>query len=453
MTGRELLAGLDVGTTSVKALLLTGEGTEVALGRAPTTWTTTEHGTETTGQAVLDAARQALAQALVQVPGDRVTGIGIASMAESGVLVSADDTPVAPVVAWHDRRDEQQLHELVATFGAEAFSTRTGLPLWTQWSLTKHRWLVDHLPSARSAVRRYNIAEWVARGLGGDPVAELSLTSRTGWLDLATKRLWDEALSWSGATASLLPPLVQAGTAIGTAYTGGDLAAADGAVLTIAGHDHQAAVVGLGCSGPGDEFDSCGTAEAFVRTVAAGLAPPAITELTAAGVTVGWHAIADRWCLLGATQGGLVLGRVQAALGVDRAGLADLDAAALAATRGSGGGEVAVLQVSDAGEVTVRAGADPGQVWHAAVQLVTAQAKTLGETLDRTSGPRRDLVVAGGWTHSAALMAAKAEAFGPLRRATTTEAGGRGAALLAGLANGTYASYDDLPTDAIGRPT
>ncbi len=441
--GRELLAGLDVGTTSVKALLLTPEGDEVALGRAPTTWTSTELGAETSAESILDAARHALADASAQVPDDRVTALGVASMAESGVLVGPDDAPLAPVIAWHDHRDEEQLRDLVARLGGETFSLRTGLPLWTQWSLTKHRWLVDNVPVARGATRRYNIAEWVARGLGGAPVTELSLASRTGWLDLATKLPWGESMAWSGAPRAMLGDLVTAGTPIGTARTGGDLAAVDGATLTIAGHDHQAAVVGVGSSGAGDELDSCGTAEAFVRTIAPGLAPEAICALTGAGVTVGWHAIEDRWCLLGATQGGLVLGRVQAALGVDRGGLVALDAAALAAAD-----DPDVLRITDSAEVTVRPGADPGEVWRAATRAVAHAAQKLGDTLDRASGPRRDLVVAGGWTHSTAVMAAKAEAFGPLRRAATAEAGARGAAFIAGLADGTYSTYDDVPNGA-----
>jgi sugar (pentulose or hexulose) kinase len=445
--GRELLAGLDVGTTSVKALLVTPEGTEVGLGRAATTWSTTTSGAETSAASIVDAARAALADALDQAPGDRVTALGVASMAESGVLVGPDDQPLAPVIAWHDHRDEQQLHDLVDAIGDERFSVRTGLPVWTQWSLTKHRWLVDHVPAVRTAVRRYNIAEWVARNLGAAPVTELSLASRTGWLDLATGQPWAETMAWSGAPERLLSDLVSAGTPVGTAHTEGTLSALDGATLTVAGHDHQAAVVGVGSGGAGDEFDSCGTAEAIVRTIAPGLEPSAIAALTRVGVTVGWHAIRDRWCLLGATQGGLILGRVQSALGVDTAGLADLDAAALAASD-----DPSVLEISDTADVTFTPGADPGSVWRAAARTVTEQARALEASLDGAAGPRRELVVAGGWTNSAAVMAAKAEVFGPLRRATTTEAGARGAAFLSGLAHGTYASYDDIPNGAHPDP-
>jgi sugar (pentulose or hexulose) kinase len=441
--GRELLAGLDVGTTSVKALLVTPDGTEVALGRAPTTWSATAFGAETTAESVIDAARVALADALDRAPGDRVVALGVASMAESGVLVGPDDEPLAPVIAWHDHRDEEQLRDLVEEFGAERFSVRTGLPVWTQWSLTKHRWLVEHVPAARTAVRRYNIAEWVARSFGAVPVTELSLASRTGWLDLATGRPWTETMAWSGAPETFLGDLVTAGTPIGTARTADVLERLDGATLTVAGHDHQAAVVGVGSSGAGDEFDSCGTAEAIVRTIAPGLESWAITALTRVGVTVGWHAIRDRWCLLGATQGGLILGRVQAALGIEAAGLAELDAAALAAAV-----DPSVLEISDPADVTITPGADPGAVWRAAARTVTQQARALEKSLDAAAGPRRDLVVAGGWTNSAAVMAAKAQAFGPLRRASTNEAGARGAAFLAGLGHGMYASYDDIPNGA-----
>jgi sugar (pentulose or hexulose) kinase len=437
---RELLAGLDVGTTSVKALLLSTEGEEVAIGRAPTRWARAEHGVETSAESIVDAAQNALRDALTKVPGERVIALGVASMAEAGVLVDVHDVPLAPVIAWHDQRDEQQLDDLVAQLGADAFSSRTGLPLWTQWSLTKHRWIVDNLPLARAAARRYNIAEWVAHQLGAEPATELSLASRTGWLDVATGRPWSESMAWSGASESLLSDLVTAGTALGVASTSGDLAALKGATLTVAGHDHQAAVVGVGIGGPGDELDSCGTAEAFVRTIAPQLAPDAILTLTRSGVTVGWHAIRDRWCLLGATQGGLILGRVQAALGVDRDGLPALDAAALAATD-----RPEVLTVSDDGDVEMAQDAEPGQVWRAATQAVTRQANALGAVIDRAAGPRRDLVVAGGWTNSAALMAAKTEMFGPLRAANTREPGARGAAFLAGLAHGTYSSYDEMP--------
>lgn len=441
---RTLLAGVDAGTTSVKTLLLSPEGEEIAIGRAPTVWTATEHGHETSGQHLLEAARAALADALRQCPGDRVVAIGVASMAESGVLADAHDTPIGPVIAWHDHRNESELEDLQVDMGGARFSRRTGLPLWTQWTLTKHRWLRTHIPAVASARRYSNVAEWIVRGLGGERASELSLASRTGWLDLHTGAWWDETLDWSGASASMLADLVAAGTPTGTARGDGSLAALDGAVLTLAGHDHQAAAVGLGCHRPGDEFDSCGTAEAILRTTAPGLAEDVVEHLTGQGITVGWHAARDRWCLLGATQGGLILGKVMAALGIARDGLADLDRAA----RDAEDLPAAVTLGPRPGDVAIDASATAGEVWRAATRAVSEQAAGLSEALSRAGGVRTGLVVAGGWTNSSALMLAKSAAVGPVRRATTAEAGARGAALLAGLAAGLYSGFADMPTAA-----
>lgn len=438
---RSLLAGIDIGTTSTKALLITSEGQDVAIGRAPTPWTATSTGTESSGPRLADAAKAALADALRQCPDDRVGAVGVASIGESGVLTDNDDSPVAPVIAWHDHRDEAQLADLTARVGGATFSATTGLPTWTQWTLTKHRWLVDHDPDVAAARRRYSVAEWVVRSLGGERASELSLAARTGWLDLHTTTWWPPTLEWSGASPSLFADLVGAGTPLGRARAGGELAAADGAVLTIAGHDHQAAAVGVGCHRIGDEFDSCGTAEALLRTVAPGLSPETILELTSRGVTVGWHVVAERWCLLGATQGGRILGKVLSALGTSRDGLADLDSAALRAA----GVDAAVTLGPGAGDVTVDPGASPGEVWHAATRGVSLQAAALSEALSRAGGPRRRLFVAGGWTNSTAFMAAKAATVGPAQRVTTPEAGCRGAAVLAGVAAGVYADLDEAP--------
>lgn len=437
----DLLAGLDVGTTSVKAILMTADGTEVAYGRAPTVWSTTKDGVEADPYAIADAAIHALSEALSGAPGATVSAVGVASMAEAGVLVGQDDTPLAPVIAWHDSRDTAQLSDLDEQIGGATFSLRTGLPLWTQWSLTKHRWLAENAPQTHAAVRRYNIAEWVVRQLGGQPATELSLASRTGWLDLKTGQPWDESLDWSRASTSMLGDLVSAGTPLGKAAADHPFQALRGAILTVAGHDHQAAVIGAGAFGDNDELDSCGTAEALLRTIAPRLPDTAITALTDAGVTIGWHAVRDRWCVLGATQGGLILQQVMAHLGQNREALATLDDAARAARSGA-----ASVTVAADGEPPEYSGSSaPGDVWKAATEMVTQQARALSDVISDATGPRGDLVVTGGWSHSAALMAAKSAALGPLTRTTAEEAGARGAALVAGLAHGTYASYGDMP--------
>jgi sugar (pentulose or hexulose) kinase len=227
----------------------------------------------------------------------------------------------------------------------------------------------------------------------------------------------------------------------GTGQRGRRIGAPHRRGLTVAGHDHQAAAIGVGADGPGDELDSCGTAEALVRTISPGLAPTAIVELAEAGITTGWHAVADHWCLLGATQGGLALQRVLALLGKTTADLPELDAAALALPHPSvqvvapAFGKLDILGVGD--------GIGPAHVWRAALENVTDQAAAVHDAMSTLSGPHRTLMASGGWSRSRALMALRRNRFGDVTRPDIDEAGARGAALLAARAAGAA-----IPTES-----
>jgi sugar (pentulose or hexulose) kinase len=438
-----LLVGLDVGTTTSKAVVFTGEGRPVGQGRAVTPWVPARHGAEMDAGAVLASAREAVASALAEAPDGHVLAVGVTSMGESGILLDARGAPLGPVIAWHDGRDGAEVDDLVATVGADSFSRHTGLTPRGQWSLTKHRWLLAHHPQTKRAVRRLNIAEWVVRSLGGDESAEQSLASRTGWLELSTRQWWPEALEWSGAGHSLMPDLVTAGTPLGTVTGDAGIPRLTGAILTVAGHDHQAASVGAGACGPGDELDSCGTAEALVRTVPPGLDASAVAALASAGITTGWHVLADHWCLLGGTLGGLALQRILALVGRSTHDLPELDREALmsdARTVTVSGVDDDALTISGVG-----GGAGPADLWRAALEAVTAQAEQIHSAMSAVVGSHRALVITGGWSRSHALLEVKRRVLGPLRNPAVTEAGARGAALLAGVAAGVYAGKEDFP--------
>ena len=411
-SGRQpALLGLDVGTTSVKAVVIDLRGRELARSRVATRWATTPEGVEHEPLSLVEVARQACRAAAGQLEAAHVVGVGIASFAESGVLLDRRGRPLASLIAWHDERDRPDLDALAAELGPDQFGRHTGLPMWPQWSLTKHRWLLRHRPETRAAVRRLNVAEWIARSLGGEEVAEQSLASRTGWLDLGSRQWWTDALDWSGARSSLFPPLVVSGTAVGEVSPSGGIAGISGAVLTVAGHDHQAAAIGLGAAGPGDEVDSCGSAEALVRTIPVGLPAAVILGLTRAGITVGWHALPDRWAILGATQGGLDLRRTLTQLG-----LAPENMPRRAARR-----------------------------WLSTLNEVAARGHAVHETITSAVGPHRALTVTGGWSRSQELMTIKRRLYGSLSLGQVREPGARGAALLAGLAAGVYPSVADFP--------
>jgi sugar (pentulose or hexulose) kinase len=380
-----------------------------------------------------------------------VIGVGVTSMAETGVLLDRQGRPLAPAIAWHDARGEAEAARLGADLGAERYSARTGLPVRPLWSIAKYAWLRANHPEVADAVRWLGVAEWVVHGLGGEQVAELSLASRTGLLDLERRAWWDEAVAWAGAPPGLLADLVQAGSPAGRA--GDRLPRLAGATLTVAGHDHLSASVGAGATRPGDLFDSCGTAEALIRAVPPPVAPDDVRRLVAAHVTVGWHVLPDRQALLGSSRAGLALKRFLGLLGVgDDQARDELDRAAAAVPPGSDG--LAVRDMFGDRATLEGIGADPGPalVWRAALEAVAGRAAELRAHIESVAGPSRRLVLAGGWARNPAARSVKRAVLGPFDWPQVTQAGARGAALLAGIAAGRYGGIDELPGPARAAP-
>jgi sugar (pentulose or hexulose) kinase len=442
---RELLLGIDIGTSFCKAVVVDAEGGELAQARARTPWTRVPTGAEIDPGALVRAALAAAADAIADSPEGTVAAVGIAGMAETGVLLDVRGRPVSPAIAWHDRRGAGEASEIAAAFGAEQFAMRTGLPATAQCSLAKLRWQRSALPSARRAVRWLGVPEWVGRSLGGAEVGELSLASRTGLLSLSDRTWWPDALAWLGVRDDFMAGPVTAGTSVGR--VGDALPAARGAHITIAGHDHLTATVGAGAYREGDVLHSSGTAEVFVRTIPAHLDPARIAEAVAGGVTVGWHVMPERWALLSGNELSVALAPILQLLGVDGQAARD-ELTAAASALGPEDGDLRVEGVGGPSALTLHGigpGVSPAHVWRAALAAAAeVSAATLARS-DAVGGPRGRIVATGGGTRGNAARAAKEHWLGPIEWSPVQESTARGAALLAGVAAGIYASVEDAP--------
>jgi sugar (pentulose or hexulose) kinase len=437
----ELLLGLDLGTTFAKASVVTPDGVERSHGRTRTPWRTVPTGAEMDPRALVRAGVSAAREALARGPDGPVVAVGVTSMAETGALLGPDGGPVVPMIAWHDVRGDREAEELAAALDPTVFARRTGLPATRLCTLSKYRWMRAHLPESKAGARWLSVAEWMVRSLGGEEVAELSLASRTGFLDLTGRRWWDDALAWAEAPPGLLPEPVDAGTPAGR--VGPMFPEAEGATLTVSGHDHPCASVGAGATRPGDVFDSCGTAEAYVRPVEPGLPAEAIRRAVEGGVTVGWHAVPGRQALMAGFVSGMALQRFLDLLGVGPGGRGTLDVQALEVPVGE-----PVVEDVTADRATLRnipPSVTPAQVWRAAVEEVVRHGAGLLATIESVAGPTARLVVTGGWARSAVVGAVKRRVLGPFVEPQVDEAGARGAALTAGIAAGLFDGVEDLP--------
>ena len=103
----QVFIGVDVGTTTSKALVRTSDQRDVCVVEAATPWQTYPDGrTETDPQLLSDLASQLIARGVrlaeASIGAVQVRGIGVTGMGECGVLLDRYSTPSAPVMAWFD---------------------------------------------------------------------------------------------------------------------------------------------------------------------------------------------------------------------------------------------------------------------------------------------------------------------------------------------------------------
>jgi len=456
----DLLLGIDIGTTLIKVGVVGIDGSEIVHTAEPTPWQRDATGGYFFPQALLDTVLRCAAATVAQAPPADFIGVGVTSMAETTVLLDESSRPVGPAIAWFDVRAREEFAQMKRDLGADVVARTTGLATSQIPTVATIQWLRHHVDESRAAVSFVAVADWIVSQLCGGLFSELSQASRTGALDIVGRQWWGSAVEWVGLRTENQLPLRQAGTPFGVVTSDHPgLERLRGAVATSAGHDHLCASVGVGVNHAGLVLDSCGTAEALLRPVAHS-AIADVSEGHPHGIEIGWHVIPDHYALIGGLSLGLNILPVLEKLGVEsRGGQTSLDAGALAllgeARQGQEvaeelGAVTSLRERLDAAEmVSAHEGESPEQIWLNVARTAVAGAHRLFMGLVELGGPVSEVRVSGGWSRNLVLRALKSEIFPPLSYPLVEESGIRGAALLAALAAGAYASPLELPGPAL----
>jgi xylulokinase len=332
------LIGVDIGSTSVKAALVTSGQGIVHVARRPTiTHPVRGGGAYHLPSEILAAVESAIAEC-ARVAGRskvaRPAAIGIASMSEAGVPVDRRNQPVGEILAWHDPRPQRQAAFLERQVGAARLFARTGLRAEPKYTLPKLLWLREQRAADFSRLQRWaGVAELAALDLTGQLGTNASLASRTLAFDV-TKRVWDaELLAFASLKPEEMPRVQPLGEAVGTLTPAAAkrLGMVTGTPVAIGGHDHLATAIGAGVATPGDALDSMGSAEA---TLVVTSRPVLDDEVRRGGFSAGCHAIDGLWYIVGGLQssGALVEWFVRAFLGGPGTGASTATAGAAAST-------------------------------------------------------------------------------------------------------------------------
>ncbi len=295
--GEEYLIGVDVGTSSVKAIAVAPDGrllahgwVEHAMDRPRPGWA------ENDADAWFDGCVQAIRELLENgLAPEGARGIGFVSQRDPMVLLDGDMRPLTPAISWTDRRTEVEAHELVDRFGLPWLMERTGAIPIAGLTLPILLWTQRHLPEVWADTTRLLFAkDYVLYRLTGRAETDITMPSRSLMNDLRSEGWSSEICDACGIDRELLPPIVNRPwerfdelSRSAAALTG--LPA--GLPIAAGGGDDQSAALGAGAI---DDHDLCagtGTSSDW-RCVQ----PRAIPDLDGRH-DVARHVVADKWVL------------------------------------------------------------------------------------------------------------------------------------------------------------
>ncbi len=212
-SGAPLTIGVDLGTQSVRVVLLEDDGTEAGSGSAPLSSLRSddvrhEQAPEFWWNAFGDAARGAM-----EGIGDReISGLAICST--SGTILLADEggQPLTTAIMYNDGRASDEAKR--AQEAGEEVWESLGYRISGSYALPRLIWLLEN-GYGDGASRMMHQADFIASRLAGEPVAtDWSHALKTGY-DLINDRWPEQVMERLGVPAELLPQAVRPGTRIG----------------------------------------------------------------------------------------------------------------------------------------------------------------------------------------------------------------------------------------------
>jgi xylulokinase len=267
----ETLVGLDVGTTGVKALAITAEGDVLASAEEEYPLSTPHPGWSEQDP---DDWWRASETALARLGAERAS-VGLSGQMHGLVCLDAEGRVLRPAILWNDQRTAAECAEIEERVGLERLIALTGNRALTGFTAPKLLWLRRHEPDVYERIRRIVLPkDYVRYRLTGEWAIDAADASGTLLFDVANRRWSDEVLRALEIPSEWLPPVSESTEVAGAG-------------------DQQAAALGVGAVAPG-------TLSIVLGTSGVVLAPlPSYAHDVSARVHAFCHALPDTWEAMG----------------------------------------------------------------------------------------------------------------------------------------------------------
>jgi xylulokinase len=458
---KDAILGIDIGTSSAKAILFDLDGHEAAsAGRSYPLLNPQPGWTEQDSEAVWEGFVQVLRDIVERSSGYRILSMAIAAQAGSIIPTDLEGNPVYPMITWLDSRSREISARWQDDGTAAVIRRLSGWQPFAGLPLPSICWLKQNRPDVHSAARRYHgPADFLIHRLTGRFATDLSAASEMLLVDIRTGEWSEELCEIGGIDPATQSEVGWAGRKVGeiTEAAARMTGLPSGTPVIAGGNDQPCAGLGIGMTEPGKVMLSTGTAWVLMNVVDA-----VTTDAVPEWVNLYYHAVPGKR-LGGQLVGGFgatldwYLRQASAAPGAsDPHDMESIYRSLNEAVLGSPPGSKGLLFLSLSGPSQIM-NATPGggfvgmglahthaDMSRAVLEGCAFEVRWALDELRTTGNTVEDLWLAGGANRSPVWPQILADVCGvPLHVASYADWAALGGAILAGWGIGAYGTLDE----------
>ncbi len=465
----DCLLGIDVGSTSMKALVYDTDGhvlshasrPQVSLANDPAHPNWQVYLPENIWDGIASAIHDAVSQldSSARIRAAAVTGLGA-----DAVPLDASGEPVYPFINWLCTRTTPQFDWWLANVGLEKTFDIAGWQPFVWSTVLRFMWLKENEPEVYRKTHKWLIVEdFVNYQLTGKYSTDYTDASPTLLFDQHKLTWSDELLSVAGIDKELLPVPQPSGSFIGevTPEAAARTGLAPGTPIFQGGHDYLIGALAAGIIKPGVILDVTGTWELVLTPTDTPQWKQSTREI---GLTLEAHSYPGTYCMWGGGTAASMLEWYKDEIGVDSRQFVGEDQGSVwnqliseARTSAPGAGGVFFLPHFNGttcpnldprslgafiglGDTTKRA-----DLVRAVIEGLDYGFVDMLKSVEQGVGQPADRVIAiGGAVRNEFWMQNKADMSGiPVETPEVTEATALGAAMLAGTGIGVYRNLEE----------
>ena len=285
-TPKDLTLAIDVGTGSVRAALVDGRGTILAIEAVEQHQTVPAFGwAEQSAQGWWDGVVRATRAALCRVPdaAARVEAVCACGQMHGTVLVDADGRPTRDSVPlWNDKRTLSEVAAFEAAHRPADYLPRTANPATPAWPGFKLAWLRNNDPDAYDRATYVLMPkDFVNLRLTGEHAMDRGDASLSFLMDPTTRAWSAELCAALGVDRAKLPPIRDGLDMLGgvTPTAAAATGLREGTPVLVGAADYPAALLGSGVCRPGLASDVTGTSCILTLIAEAPLVDPEVCNV------------------------------------------------------------------------------------------------------------------------------------------------------------------------------